>query len=192
MAARLTDLTEEVVDLETIFAACAVDEDGVVAAPESLLEDLDKARGTFDRKVEACAVRYLALSHESARAKKEAKRLEARSAALEAEAERLRALVCLCLQQRFGLHDSEDIADVDAKHRQVRTALATATLQAGDEYVDVTDLAAVPTEYRRPPAPPPRPEEWPADKVAAKPVLKAGTAIPGLSLVRGAPRLSIR
>lgn len=80
----------------------------------------------------------------------------------------------------------------EKRQKSVKTVLFTIGLVQGAVHVEVTDLAAVPQVYRRAPPPPPPPAQWPPDKGTALRDLKDGAEIPGLALVRGEPRLSIR
>lgn len=108
----------------------------------------------------------------------EAGRLQARSAVLRAHAERERAAILTAME-------AAHVKRLECRHRVV-------TRVEGREKVEVTDLAVVPSDLRHAPKPPPRPEAWEADKVAALPRLKDGEAIPGLRLVRGNARLNVK
>jgi len=170
-----TDMREVLARLD---AAEADPETGEVLAPDLVTEILDELEGEYANKLDAFARVVRTLDAESDMVLEEAKRLAARAEALTRQAERLKEAMRVSL--------------VATGTKSVRTQLFTIGLAASPERVEVTDLEAVPQEYRRVPPPPPRPSEYPPDKDAAKRDLKAGKEIPGLALVRGEPRLSIR
>jgi hypothetical protein len=108
----------------------------------------------------------------------EADRLDRRSKALLAQADRLSEAVRRSL--------------VATRTHAVKGpgSLFTVSLRKGSQSVGVTARALVPAEFCRAPAAPP-PEEWAVDKKAALPRLKAGEEIAGLVLVTGEPTLQI-
>lgn len=175
----LYELTGAVATLRGVLDTAETDpETGEAVAPPDFLVLLDSLEGEYAHKLDACARVVRSLDAEAEMVAKEAGRLAARSDALERNAGRLREAMRQSL--------------LATGTQSVRTALFTIGLAKGVERVEVTDLAAVPQVYRRAPAPPPPPAQWPADKDTAKRDMKAGAEIPGLALVRGEPRLTIR
>lgn len=174
----LYELTAELLPLRAALDACEVDEDGVVAAPPDLLAALDAIGLDYTAKIEGCSLYWHSLTAEAEMVAAEAARLAARSKRLVVRSERLRETLRRSLVVTHTHH--------------VHTALADVALRTGAEHVEVTDLALVPRDVRREPAPLPPEAEWPPDKAAAARRLKAGEQIPGLALVRGEPTLTIR
>lgn len=175
----LYELTGSVATLRGIVDLAEIDaETGEVAAPPDLLAVLDGLEGEYTHKLDACARVVRSLEAEAEMVAGEADRLRARSEALEKNAARLKEAMRLSL--------------VATGTKSLRTALFTIGLSAGAERVEVTDGDAVPEVYRRAPPPLPPPSQWAVDKTTAARDLKAGAEIPGLALVRGEPRLTIR
>lgn len=175
----LYELTGSVATMRGILDAAETDpETGEAVAPPDLVAVLDGLEGEYSAKLDACARVERSLEAEAAMLDAEAARLAARSSSLKKAAARLREAMRQSL--------------LATGTKSVRTQLFTIGLAAGAERVEVTDLAAIPEVYRRAPPPPPPPREWPPDKDTAKRDLKAGAQIPGLALVRGEPRLTIR
>lgn len=175
----LHSLTGDKVVLQSLFDACAVDpETGEVTVPEELLARLDAIEIPYQDKVEACGLRVLGLEAVASMLLEESRRLVVRAERVQAEADRLSEALRRSL--------------VATNTRQVKAPKCTVSLRQGSERVEVVDLAAVPAEFRRAPKPPPPPAEWPPDKEAVKPLLKAGQAIPGLVIVRGEPTVTVK
>lgn len=148
------------------------------ATPFDLLERIGELRVELGPAVEAVAGRIESREALAAAIDEAATRLAARAEALRARAERDREAIRKAL--------------VATNTRKVEGPLYTVSLRQGSERVEVTDLAAVPTEFRRPPVPPPRPEDWPADKAEIAKHLKCGDVVPGCRIVRGEPTLVLK
>ncbi len=178
----MTSLYELTADMREVMAridSAEVDpETGEVLAPDVVLEILDEIEGSYANKMDACARVVRSLEAEAEAVAREAARLQDRATGL--------------VKQAMRLKEAMRVSLIATGTRSLRTQLFTVGLAAGVERVEVTDLAAVPQEYRRAPAPPPPPSQWPPAKDEAKRAMKDGAEIPGLSLVRGEPRLVIK
>jgi len=175
----LYELTSSMVQIHEALDTCASDpETGEVAEPPDLRAFLEGLEGDYAAKLDACGRVLQSLTTEAAGVQGEAERLLGRSKSLLANADRLKSAVLASM--------------VATGTPRVHTALFDLRVQDGAQSVSVTDLASVPIDLRRAPAEPPPMLEWPVDKTEAAKRLKAGHEIPGLALVRGAPRLVIR
>lgn len=177
-APMLHEVAGPLAALLSLMDRAEVDEDGVVAVPFDLLARIAELRVELGPAVEAVAGRIESREALATAIDEAATRLAARAEALRARAERDREAIRKAL--------------VATNTRKVEGPLYTVSLRQGSERVEVTDLAAVPAEFRRPPPPPPRPEAWPVDKTAAAKALKSGDRLPGLELVRGEPTLVLK
>jgi hypothetical protein len=179
VTAPLYEIAHTLATVRGILDVAEIDpETGEAAAPPDLLAVLDGLEGEYSHKLDACARVVRSLEAEGEMVEREAARLSARAEAITKSAARLREAMRQSL--------------IATGTKSVRTDLFTIGLTASPERVEVTDLAAVPQMYRRAPPPPPPMREWAPDKDTAKRDLKGGSEIPGLTLVRGEPRLVIR
>lgn len=121
-------------------------------------------------KAENCAAVLQSLKADAAAIEEEEKRLRARRKAIEANHERLRTYVRDCM--------------VQAGVTKLKSPRFSLTVQAGRQKVQVDDVAALPGEYLAVKVEPKK------DEIAA--ALKAGTEVPGASLVTGEAVLVVR
>lgn len=137
--------------------------------------------------------------------------IDAKADAFEAEAERIRKHSVRLRREAEGVRRAIYRWMVAHKTERVRAPAdgIALVLHSGSTSVVVVDRKVVPMDYLREPPPPPPVEEWDVDKASAgktlkatvtdktkgfKPegtVVEAGKVIPGLALVRGAPKLVV-
>ena len=170
---NLYELTGALLPLRAALDVAPVDEDGVVTVAPDLLALLDGIEGEYAVKLDACARVVRSLEAEADMVYAEAGRLLKRSEALRSNAERL------CEAMRRSL--------VATGTQTVKGALFTVALRKGALRVDVTSADDLPPDYRRV-----HPETWAPDKKRIGDALKAGTDVPGATLVQSEPTLSIR
>lgn len=167
MAASLYTLTEELKRVRAGLEREPIDpETGEVTEAPDLRALFDSLQGTIEQRIEGCMRVVADLEGDAAKCDAEAARLKKRSAAYQAEATSLLALV----RQRMidSLTDS-----VGGTH--------PVWLQRNPGHVDVYAAKELPEKFRRVPPPP----AWAPDLKALTAPLKAGETVPGARWVPG-------